>query len=494
MSKNIFLLVTGILFCVIIKAQSIKTTLLNYQNEDLPIPCNIFPSPTTVSGTSFVHKTSFGTPKFRTLNQGKKGIILESYKQSSTRILATQFSIEYPFKAGYKYKIRVYGKFGFSSNTLLSPLLGIRLSTESDEINSSPRCNGPAPKEADMHSNYRNTTLGKEWAWSPYVYEGTEVIDHNFLLVLCTPGIDRPNFYELEEAHIGAIEIVEESPFGPAPSNDESSGAISLTPNGSASCNQQLPVNFNNSTITQWSYEDFGEDGGNSHSFMLRAKGDVWYKFAATNMTHEITVSGQLPSNYNYKIELYSKNGNVLKVIDTENNDFDSSPSIITSGLNVGQEYFIRVILITAIQNNNVSLNICVTTPVIQSPIIKTKTRYESNTAGTYVYDGNTIGLSYAISQNVPESDLSFDWRLVNPNILALEGAFLYAEGGSRVNNGTYSLLNVQGRRVKIGFSAKSPNNPLEFWTFYTEVRIKQVSTNTYLTDWIRAGGGMTEM
>lgn len=211
MSRKIYLLLMGILFSVIVKTQTIKTTLFNYQNENLTTLCNTFANPTTVSGTNFVHKTSFGTPKFKNI-YGKKALLLEAYKQTSSKILATQFFIEYPFKAGYKYKIRIYGEFGFSSNTLTSPLVGVKLSTETPEINSSSACNGPAQKSADIHSTYRNTTLGKEWAWSPYVYEGTEVIDRNFLQILCTPSSDSPNFFIFEVAYIAAIEIVEESP------------------------------------------------------------------------------------------------------------------------------------------------------------------------------------------------------------------------------------------------------------------------------------------
>lgn len=283
------------------------------------------------------------------------------------------------------------------------------------------------------------------------------------------------------------VEIIS-PPVTTPPANDEFAGAISLTPSSTTSCTQQIIADFNNSTITQRSYETFGYNGGASNNNVPSSMlGDLWYKFVPINTTHEISVS-QPPSGYTYSMELLTINGSEFKIIDIKNFIVAGTSSIKTSGLNIGQTYYVRLILInSSSQNKNVSLNICVSTPVIQSASLEMKVRYEYNNG--FIYDGNSIGLNFTIPQNIPDTDLSFDWRIVGSDPL-INGVYLYAEGSNPVNNGLYSLSNVQSRRVKVGFEPKAPQYAdVPFWWFGVEVRIKHISTNTYLTDWYNDGG-----
>ncbi len=296
------------------------------------------------------------------------------------------------------------------------------------------------------------------------------------------------------------VEIIT-TPVIPPLLNDEYSGAITLTPSPApGSMGNSKSAYFANSTITQTNYENFGIDGGSTPSSQYL--GDVWYKFTAINNTHDIFVSSPYTLGYWFRVELFSISGSTLRLMERESSVSRTSILLKTSGLNIGQTYYFRIVLGSGVTTNkDITLNyICVTTPAVQSPVIKAKVRYD-NSEG-FMYHGNTLGLSFVIPQNIPESDLSFDWRLINQQGQvgeggAVNGSFLYKEeDGSPINNGTYSLLNVKNRRVKIGLGPKSPAYAhVQFWAFHVQVRVKRISTNTYLYNWTTASGlFMTEL
>ncbi len=119
--KNLFKITLVITFILgnSLFSNSQSVTTIDYANSGLADSCNLFAFPKVFQGYS--HRTSFGFPYFQ-VNEGS--IALQSKPINTTNKAATQYAIRYPFKQGFTYQVRLYGKSGPIGSGSLLPLAG----------------------------------------------------------------------------------------------------------------------------------------------------------------------------------------------------------------------------------------------------------------------------------------------------------------------------------------------------------------------------------
>jgi len=134
-----------------------------------------------------------------------------------------------------------------------------------------------------------------------------------------------------------------------APSNDNCSGAITLTVNNTANC-------VNPTT---------GNVAGATNSGVTGCTGtpddDVWYKFIATATEHTITVVGS--SDFDAVVDLRSGScpGTNITCIDAT---LEGGTEVINAtGLTIGNTYYVRVYHYYATAPTTTTFTICITTP-----------------------------------------------------------------------------------------------------------------------------------
>ncbi|MGB0770649.1 MAG: GEVED domain-containing protein, partial [Flavobacteriaceae bacterium] len=132
--------------------------------------------------------------------------------------------------------------------------------------------------------------------------------------------------------------------------NDDCSGAIALTVNSDLACG----------TVTSGSVE-FATDSGstNTCSMFAHADDDVWYSFVATSESHVVSLSNVSGSATDMYHALYAGDCNTLgdpiKCSDSNTSE--------TTGLTIGNTYYVQVYTYTSTAGQNTSFDICVGTP-----------------------------------------------------------------------------------------------------------------------------------
>ena len=131
--------------------------------------------------------------------------------------------------------------------------------------------------------------------------------------------------------------------------NDDCSGAIALAVNSDLECG----------TVTSGSVE-FATDSSVSNSTCYGTEDDdVWYNFVATSETHVVSLSNVSGSSTDMYHVLYAGDcntlGDAIKCSDANTSE--------TSGLTIGNTYYVQVYTYTSTPGQNTSFDICVGTP-----------------------------------------------------------------------------------------------------------------------------------
>lgn len=137
----------------------------------------------------------------------------------------------------------------------------------------------------------------------------------------------------------------------PAPSNDECSGAISLTVNPDLSCG----------TTTAGTVASATDSGITGSGCFGTDDDDVWFSFVATNTTHHvdlINISGSTTDLYHAVYDGSSGCGSLGAAI----NCSDPNSSTLT-GLTPGNTYYVQVYSYTSTAGQTTSFDVCIGTP-----------------------------------------------------------------------------------------------------------------------------------
>lgn len=137
------------------------------------------------------------------------------------------------------------------------------------------------------------------------------------------------------------------------PSNDNCSGAISVTPNSSTSC-----TSLANGTIYGATASSFTNACGGT------ADDDVWYSFVATSSTHSISLTNVAGSTTDLYHSVYAGScaspGTPLVCSDPNTSSI--------SGLILGNTYYVRVYSYSSTGNQTSTFSVCITTPPPSGP------------------------------------------------------------------------------------------------------------------------------
>lgn len=217
-----------------------QTVTIDYSYASLSNSCNVFANSTVYQ--TFSHRTSFGFPYYST---AENAIALQSMPLNAATQACTQYAVRYPFKQGFTYQIKLYGKstLGSTANSAL-PSASISWSNDSSEVNNSTNCTGPITKSSAFDINYGHIAFTTTWSWSPALISGVAPQNLNFLLVAAFPKADNyASDNKISLTLIRKIEIVEIPP----------AGSFSILPTApSMTCGSSLPLNFtvnNNANI-----------------------------------------------------------------------------------------------------------------------------------------------------------------------------------------------------------------------------------------------------
>ncbi len=137
----------------------------------------------------------------------------------------------------------------------------------------------------------------------------------------------------------------------PIPTNDNCSGAISLTVNPDLSCG----------SVTAGTVASATDSGITGSGCGGTDDDDVWYSFVATNTTHHISllnVSGSTTDMYHAVYSGASGCGSLGAALVCSDDD-----NSIVTGLTVGQTYYVQVYTWTSTTGQTSTFNICVGTP-----------------------------------------------------------------------------------------------------------------------------------
>ena len=137
----------------------------------------------------------------------------------------------------------------------------------------------------------------------------------------------------------------------PPPSNDDCSGAISLTVNPDLTCAATTSGSVGSATASSQS----------SASCSGTEDDDVWYSFVATSTSHQITLSNITGSTTDMYHSVWTGTCPSLTLLAGSCSDPNSQT---LTGLTIGQTYYIRVYTYTSTTGQTSSYDICVGTPV----------------------------------------------------------------------------------------------------------------------------------
>ncbi|UGS23105.1 hypothetical protein LOS89_10070 [Flavobacterium channae] len=137
----------------------------------------------------------------------------------------------------------------------------------------------------------------------------------------------------------------------PPPSNDNCSGAITLTVNPDTSC----------AVVTAGTVASATDSGIAGSGCFGTDDDDVWYRFVATNTTHYVNllnVTGSATDMYHAVYSGASGCGTLGAAILCSDSD-----SSIVNGLTIGQTYYVQVYTYTSTGGQTTNFNICIGTP-----------------------------------------------------------------------------------------------------------------------------------
>lgn len=197
--------------------------------------CNTFSSPKSVD--NFIHRTSLSRPKYDDYS-----IKLECQSVNSSNVKASIYSIQYPFKIGFRYKIDIYYKGKSDVPGDFSPNVGIKIASTNGGIDSGTTCTSPAQTPISNASTFTTSPSGSSYAWTNSNYFDVTITQPaSHLLVGAFPY---PNSTSLGTVWIRKIQIVEIPP----------AGAFTISPaTTSLNCGSTTPITFttnNNNSIT----------------------------------------------------------------------------------------------------------------------------------------------------------------------------------------------------------------------------------------------------
>lgn len=133
----------------------------------------------------------------------------------------------------------------------------------------------------------------------------------------------------------------------PPPSNDNCSGAVSLTVNNDYSCTSKTAGTTHSATASTETAPSCGASGTND---------DVWYKFTATAIKHRVTLTN-ISNTTDMAMAVYSGTcGSLTQVSCSDPNTLD------LTNLTIGTEYFVRVWTYTSTATTRATFDICVGT------------------------------------------------------------------------------------------------------------------------------------
>lgn len=198
LNNNIFLTLAFLMASLMVKAQTIE-----YSYEPLSTTsCNIFANATTVD--NYEHLTSLSRPKFN-----DEAVVLECKTNNSTSFLASIYSINYGFKAGYNYKISVYYKGDKDVSDGYYPRVGLKISTTNGGTDAGTNCVGPSSYLIADASDFDMSISNSSYAWKTNLIDVTLAQNADYLLVGAFPyvGTAQP-----ANIFIRKIQIVETAP------------------------------------------------------------------------------------------------------------------------------------------------------------------------------------------------------------------------------------------------------------------------------------------
>ncbi len=163
----------------------------------------------------------------------------------------------------------------------------------------------------------------------------------------------------------------------PPPSNDECSGAISLTPSSSSLCSSPVSGTTENATPSSTAAPSCSADGIND---------DVWYSFVAAATTHTVKISDATSTT---AVALYSGSCGTL----TQITGACASTNLSVAGLTPGTTYFVRVYSTSTYSANFSNFNICIAVPPANDNCADAITlNVSSSNACTSPTQGTTVG------------------------------------------------------------------------------------------------------
>ncbi|MCO5236311.1 MAG: T9SS type A sorting domain-containing protein [Chitinophagaceae bacterium] len=197
-NNKIFLISIFLIASLLGKAQTI-----DYAYEPFStMSCNIFASAVTVD--NYEHRTALSRPKF-----SDESVVLRCKTNGSTSSLATIYSINYGFKAGYNYKISVYYKGDKDVNDGFYPLVGLKISTTDGGIDDGTNCIDPSAYSTTNINTFDMSIANSSYAWKADLIDVTLTQNANYLLVGAFPYVGTTKFANI---FIRKIQIVETAP------------------------------------------------------------------------------------------------------------------------------------------------------------------------------------------------------------------------------------------------------------------------------------------
>ncbi|MDQ6610158.1 MAG: T9SS type A sorting domain-containing protein [Bacteroidota bacterium] len=185
--------------------------IIDYSYETLST-CNIFSAAKTIDGYS--HLTTLSRPAY-----DDNSVVLKCQSSSSTKVRATIYSIAYPFKIGYKYKINVYAK-GTTNQNQPQPNYGLKISGSNGGTDAGTDCVGPSEYNLSDASTFYQATTSSSYTFTvSNIFEAVVTQAATHLLVGAFPSLPTTATTTNGNVYIRKIEILETPPFTITPAS-----------------------------------------------------------------------------------------------------------------------------------------------------------------------------------------------------------------------------------------------------------------------------------
>jgi hypothetical protein len=222
----------------------------------------------------------------------------------------------------------VYGNMTTIANsTSYQPYVGLRGSTNTDFVNR--RLTGSVPDATPNWGAPNGTTAGTTNGHTCRFTSGATCYPVSGLTFIWTP-----------------------TPPPTPPSNDNSSGAITLTVNSTDICTTTTDGTTINATQSSAAQSLYGT-----------ADDDVWYKFVATSQ--DLTMIASLTTIGDLVVEAYTNSLVSIGVVDS----YFGTETVDFTNLTVGSNYYVRIYSYGSTVANRGTFNLCIKTPPNPLPI-----------------------------------------------------------------------------------------------------------------------------